>query len=726
MINYIKIRQFFEGVLNSYSQVFFSNKIVFSVLLIIISFFDIYSGLCGLIAILVSNLTALSLGFDLKRIASGLYGFNALLVGLGVGINFAPDYLSLFILIIISIFTFFLTVIFEGVLSKYNLPFLSLPFLLGIWTVTLATRQFDELLLSERGIHVYNELYSVGGQNLIDLYNWWKDIPILDSLKTYFMSLGAIFFQNNVLAGVLVALGLLLYSRIAFILSLIGFYAAFFFYLGMGIDIDQISYSYIGFNYILTAIALGGFFLVPNMYVISWTIILVPVVAIISVSSSYIFTKLGLPIYSLPFNLVVLMFLYIPKLRTSASKRIVETTVQHFSPEKNLYFYKNAFQRFKDAGRFPVKLPFMGTWRITQAHNGELTHKDDWRHAWDFEIFDTENKSYKDEGRLLTDYYCYDKPVIATLNGYVEEIVDEISDNDLGEINMNDNWGNTIIIRHSTYLFSKHCHLKPGSVKVKKGEYVKQGHIIASCGNSGRSPYPHLHFQMQAAPFIGAKTIDYPISNYILKTKDSYELCSFTNPEKDQEISNIIPEKILLNAFKMIPGEKLSFLFEGITFNWEIFSDFYNNHYIYCKQTNSYAYFYSDDDLFYFKNFKGKKSSLLYHFYLGIYKVQKGFYKNIKLTDVYPANMTGNKLILLVQDVFSPFYLFLKGKYTMNYDFIDDETWPSFVKLKSEACFFLFSRKLSGINFEILINKDGIYKFIITKKNKTFVAECTK
>ncbi|OFY36047.1 MAG: hypothetical protein A2W91_13385 [Bacteroidetes bacterium GWF2_38_335] len=721
-----KIKQFFRGVVNSYSQIFFSNKIVFSLILIGVSFFDIYSGLYGLIAVLVSNITALSLGFDLRRIASGLYGFNSLLLGLGIGIHFDPGYLSLFVLVISAIFTFFISVVLEGYLGKYNLPFLSIPFLIGIWTVSLATREFEELMISERGIFVYNELYKTGGQSLINLYEWWKEIYIPESLKSYFMSLGAIFFQPNVLAGILIALGLLIYSRIAFMLSLIGFYAAYYFYIRMGVNIEQIAYSYIGFNYILTAIALGGFFLVPNKLTFMWTILLVPVVAMITISSSYIFFKLHLPIYSLPFNALVIIFLYVLKLRMTYSNRLSEPVVQHFSPEKNLYYHRNTFSRFKNAGKYPMKLPFMGIWRVTQGHNGDNTHKSDWRHAWDFEIFDNENKQFQGEGNTVSDYYCYDKPVLAPLGGYVEEIIDEIPDNPVGEINMNNNWGNTIVIRHTDFLFSQLSHLKPGSVKIKKGEYVKQGQNIASAGNSGRSPFPHLHFQLQATPYIGSKTLEYPVSNYIVKNADTYDFQSYKNPSNGQDVTNIVPQKILGNAFKMVPGKKMIFSYKGKTIEWEIATDFYYNHYIYCALTNSYAYFYSDDDLFFFKGFKGKKSSLLYHFYLAVYKIQKGFYRNINLTDKYPVNVIGNKTILAFQDIFAPFFMFTKGVYTMTDDFIDDEMWPSMIKLRSEAALFLFGYKVKSVSYIIEIDNEGIKSITINEKNKNTLATCIR
>ncbi|MFT4231143.1 MAG: M23 family metallopeptidase [Microbacterium sp.] len=39
------------------------------------------------------------------------------------------------------------------------------------------------------------------------------------------------------------------------------------------------------------------------------------------------------------------------------------------------------------------------------------------------------------------------------------------------------------------------CHLERGSVRVRAGERVRVGDVIAACGNSGNSTEPHVHVQ---------------------------------------------------------------------------------------------------------------------------------------------------------------------------------------------------------------------------------------
>ncbi|MBN2681371.1 MAG: urea transporter [Bacteroidales bacterium] len=726
-MQYLKQAKLYSlGVLNSYTQVFFSKSLVFAILLLFVSFFDLYSGIYGLIAIITANTTGLAMGFDLAKISTGIYGFNALLVGLGLGIYFEPGDLSLFILILISIFTFLVTVMAEGVIGKYGLPFLSIPFLIGIWTVTLATREFEELIISERNILVFNELYKTGGQQLVDLYLWWKDVSLPQWIEVYLMSLGSILFQSKVIAGIIIAIGLLIYSRIAFTISIIGFYAAFIFYQKMGVEIAEISYSYIGFNYILTSIAIGSFFLVPNSRTYLWTVILVPVVAMITISTSTIFWVYKLPIYSLPFNVVVILFLYVLKLRVKPTQGLVEVPVQNYSPEKNLYTYKNNKTRFGTFNKLPIKLPFLGEWKVSQGHNGEITHKDEWQHAWDFEIEDENGKLFKNNGIKPDDFFCYNKPVLAPGHGVVEEIQDGIPDNEIGDVNLENNWGNTIIIKHAEFLYSKLSHLKSGSFKVKKGDYVSQGVVLAACGNSGRSPQPHLHFQLQATPFIGSKTISYPISHFVAKTKMGFEMQSFSIPKENQTVSNIKTNPLLKKAFHFIPGQVIKFTQNNKTEEWEVFADIYNNSYFYCKKTNSTAWFYSDNDLFYFYNFKGKKKSLLYHFYLSAYKLQKGFYKDLELIDQLPVQTFANKPLLLLQDFIAPVFVAMKTTFKIQYHKTDDENWPSIIELKSQVKSQVFSFILKKNDYTLIIDSKGVKEISCENKKKSFKAVCSE
>lgn len=721
---YLRVKEILHSVLNSYSQVFFSKSKLLAVFLVIISFFDYGAGIGGLVAVLIANLLAWGLGYNKYLLSSGLYGFNALLVGLGIGLFYNPS-VELYILIGIAAVTcFFFTIVFQGVLGKYGLPYLSVPFLITIWIVALSGNDLTALHLSERGIFTYNELYAIGGNAFINFYEFLENGIQSSFLKIYFHSLGAIFFQTHLLAGIIIAIGLLIYSRITFVLSVLGYSIAFLFYRIVGIEFNSLGYTFIGFNYVLTAIALGGYYLVPGRVSFGWIIILLPAVVLITSGTRQIFLLLKISPYSLPFNMVVLMFLYALKLREKRPKHLVETPVQLGNPEKNLYLYSGNMKRFPAAYPVAASLPFYGEWTVSQAHNGEHTHKGKWRHAWDFIITDHEGKQYKNSGDYAADYYCFGKSVLAPYEGTVVEAVDHVPDNIIGDVNTRENWGNTVIIKHNDFLFSKLSHLKNKSIEVKTGDTVSQGQVVGKCGNSGRSPYPHLHFQFQETPYIGSATIDYPLGNYLLKNQNGFTLKTFDFPQNEQVVANPSKNEMLSAALHFIPGRRMKIEMQveteqekwkklAGTVSWKVETDVYNNTFIQCEKTGAKAYLYNENNLHYFTNFQGTKNSALYWFFLLLFKVHLGFLPNSQSNDTIPIHLTFIGLLKYLQDFVAPVYLFLKANYTLTIKDSGDILASEDIRLISQITKKIAGKKMKEIYAETTINQEGNFNISI-------------
>ena len=693
-------------------------------ILIVVTFLNFWAGFSGVVAVMVSNILAYLIGFNRINIRKGYYGFNSLLVGLAFGVYYQPGLEFFIVLIFASMLTLFLTLWLEGVVGKYGLPFLSLSFLLGTWLVSLASRQFTTLAVSERGIYMANEMFSLGGMKMVGYYNWFNDLDIPGSLRLYFKSLGAIFFQYHLFGGILIAVGLLIYSRIAFILSLLGFFSAYTYYHFIGADIHELSYSYIGFNFILTSIAIGGFFIIPSRWSFLWVILLTPLISIILTSTSVIFSIFQLSVYSLPFNIIVLIFLYSLRFRERFFNKPELVIYQQYSPEKNLYSHLNYKTRFGKSIYFPFVLPFWGEWKVTQGHEGKFTHKGDWRHAWDFEIVNDKGLSHDGSGNRREDYFGYNKPVIAPADGWVEEIVDEVEENEIGEVDLEKNWGNTIILRHADQLYSKLSHLKKGSFKVGAGETIKKGQVIASCGNSGRSPVPHLHFQIQSTPYIASKTLDFPISHYIRHKKGIFELKSYEIPEASVIVSNINKNSSIAKAFHFIPGQK--FINQVRAANgkeyeiyWEVLADSLNNTYIFCEKSGSKAWFRNDGDIHYFTHFEGDRSSLLFRFFLGAYKIMMGYYKDLLVNDIYPVNTFNNRLVALLQDFIAPFWIFTRSEYSLVYLGMDDELMQTGIRIQSTTSVIVGSRNVKKMEFELFVGPHGLDRFVIHEKERS-------
>lgn len=713
-----------QSILNSYSQVFFSTSKLLAVFLLLISFFDYGAGIGGLVAVLIANLLAWLLGYNKYLLVSGLYGFNALLVGLGVGLFYQPSPELFLLVAIAAVISFFLTLVFQGVFGKYGLPFLSVPFLVTIWIVALSRGDLNALHISERGIFTYNELYALGGQAFVNMYDFLENSIGSSFIKVYFHSLGAIFFQSHLLAGIIISFGLLIYSRITFVLSLLGYSVAWLFYQIVGIEFNSLGYTFIGFNYILTAIALGGYYLVPGRVSYAWIILLLPAVVLITTSTQQIFLIFRISPYSLPFNVVVLMFLYALKLREKRSENLVETPVQLGNPEKNLYLYSGNLKRFPMAYPISASLPFFGEWTVSQAHNGEHTHKGAWRHAWDFIISDRSGRRFKGSGDFPEDYFCFSKAVLAPFDGTVTEVVNNIHDNKIADVNTKNNWGNTVIIKCNDYLYAKLSHLKYHSIEVKPGDVVKKGQLLGRCGNSGRSPYPHLHFQFQVTPHIGSATLDYPFGHYLLKEENVFNLKNFSYPSNNQVVVNPPKNESLAAAFHFIPGQqiKVEVVVDSAkpkwqklagTFLWKVETDVYNNTTLRSENEAGLAYLYNNGDLHYFTNYTGKKNTALYWFFVSLFKVPLGFQPNSKIEDNIPLNLMFNGIPKVLQDFVAPVFLFLKAGYQLTIKEAGDILSSGEIEMETTVSQKIAGREIRKFQTEIKITQENVFRLSV-------------
>ncbi len=69
--------------------------------------------------------------------------------------------------------------------------------------------------------------------------------------------------------------------------------------------------------------------------------------------------------------------------------------------------------------------------------------------------------------------------------------------------------GNGVVIAHGDGFQTQYCHLKKGSVAVKKGQTVKEGDLLGKIGMSGKTQFPHLHLSVRQGekvigPFTGS------------------------------------------------------------------------------------------------------------------------------------------------------------------------------------------------------------------------------
>lgn len=712
-----------DTILNSYAQIFFSLNKTLAIIIILVTFISPFLGICGLAAVILANLLAKTFHFNHQLIREGMYGFNALLLGLVLGFEYQFNLPFVFVFISAILLLLFFTSIVQQIFIKYKLPYLTIPFLLTYWLVYLAAGSFQFMEMQEQYIYVLNYQAS---ESLSSYYQFahsmdeWQ-IPLF--FKSYFKTLSATFFQNSVLAGTLLALGLLYFSRIAFSLTLLGFGSAFVTFKVLGLDTVLLTDYLVGSNFIFLAIAVGCFYVVPNKWTYLAVIVLTPALTILYIGIQKFLIPFQLKSFTAAF--VVLTILFIAFLNNRwIFKYIQQVVIQYYSPEKTIYKHLSSTQRFAQSHLAKLQLPIWGKWKVSQGYKGKITHLGDWSSALDFVIADEQNKTYKGDGYVVEDYFAYNKPVVAPLDGYVHEIINNVDDNPISAVNTKENWGNTLIIDHKNGLYTQLSHLKKDSFKVKTGEFVSKGQILATCGSSGRSPEPHLHFQVQLTPRIGSKTKEYPISYFIEMQEDKPVLKIFEIPKEDQIIGNVEVSDLMKKSLLLTPGIHLKWSEEDSPDSeliWSVYTDAYNRTYLYCPKSNSSVWFINDGVMFYCYDFEGDKNSLLFDFYLATYRLLLAPYREMEVKDSYPLIHFNHPVWLAIQDFVAPFILFTDAVFKAKVTHCDNFFSPKQITIETEATAKLWNKNLDHKKFELQFTTKGLTRFVIhqheNKKN---------
>lgn len=532
---------------HSYASILFSDSVLLGLMLLLVTLLSPIVGVSGLISLIFAILMSRLLGFESWESRSGIAAFNSLLTGMTLGYYFpllmisrAPMYYLGF-LCLVSMATLLLYILLSHISYTYfRMPAMSMPFTivaLLLWfyfarTGYLSNYPFDKLQL------ICCEP---------SLPEFWR---------LFFVSLGSIFFTPEVIAGIMVAIALLIITRIGFLLAVLGWGISYLLMHFSGLNVVG-GMFYPGFNGILIMLAIGGIFLLPGKS--SWLVgalatslgffitLLLNITYHHYNSFTGLYTPLRMPVFALPLNLVIPLMIFSLRLRIKTGKPILND-LGIFNPEHALQVYQERYKRFYNLGIPQFSLPLQGQWLITQGHKGEHTHKLDWAYAWDFEMQDKDGLRYAGTETQLSDYLTFGKPVFASAAGTVAAILEGIPDNPIGQINTRENWGNYVCINHGYGLYSFYAHLKKGSINVKPGDYLKQGDRLGQVGNSGRSPLPHLHFQIQLGAEPGSKTrLSHLVSYKLHHTDGSLEFVSSDVPRQGEQISALVPELHLQN-----------------------------------------------------------------------------------------------------------------------------------------------------------------------------------
>ena len=108
------------------------------------------------------------------------------------------------------------------------------------------------------------------------------------------------------------------------------------------------------------------------------------------------------------------------------------------------------------------------------------------------------------------------------------------------------------------------AHLRQDSAKVKEGDWIEPGKPLAACGNSGRSPQPHLHLQVQCGAQLGSPTQPFHLCS-LLRHVDAgaSEYLVNARPQKGETVEAAVVDPRLATPLHLPVGRQLTYRVEG-------------------------------------------------------------------------------------------------------------------------------------------------------------------
>jgi len=144
----------------------------------------------------------------------------------------------------------------------------------------------------------------------------------------------------------------------------------------------------------------------------------------------------------------------------------------------------------------------------------------DWKQVKD-------SAAFSGDVRDVHSYYSYGKAVLAVADGLVVTARDGLPENIPGHgdafhpavpITLETVAGNTLTLDLGGGQFAYYMHLQPGSLRLKVGDRVRRGQVLARVGASGDAREPHLHFEVTtSSKLLAGEGVPYLIDRYSSK-----------------------------------------------------------------------------------------------------------------------------------------------------------------------------------------------------------------
>ena len=257
----------------------------------------------GLLGLMAGTFTARWLQVDAANLGAGLYGYNALLVGLALPTFLEPSPLLWFYVLLGGAVSVVCTLGTAQVAGAFRVAALTFPFVLVTWLLLLATYGFAGLQGAALPYASQVAPVDPSATNLLDPAGFIGGV---------LQSISQVFLKGDALSALLLLAGLAVSSLPAAAWGLVGAMLAVVTAHALGAESDLVSAGLMGFSPVLTAIALGAVFHAadaPRARVIGYALLGTVFTVVVQGALNVLLTPFGIPTLTAPFVLVTWLFL---------------------------------------------------------------------------------------------------------------------------------------------------------------------------------------------------------------------------------------------------------------------------------------------------------------------------------------------------------------------------------------------------------------------------------
>ncbi len=258
------------------------------------------SGLAAIAGAVTSTATAYLLRVDRTHVRAGLYGFNGALVAIALAFFLRSDILMWLYVVAAAATSTVATAGLANLLGKSR-PALTAPFIIVTWAFVIAVDRFGALHTT--GLLPTAELPKAA----TDVVGVVSAMTVVEGVLK---GVAEIFLQDNAVTGAIFLAGLVVGSRVAVAAATLGALAGVLVAWCLGAPEQAIRLGLFSFNPALTAIALAGVFLVPDLRSALYSLLAAVVTAVLFASVSAALRPIGMPALTAPFVLATWAFLF--------------------------------------------------------------------------------------------------------------------------------------------------------------------------------------------------------------------------------------------------------------------------------------------------------------------------------------------------------------------------------------------------------------------------------